>query len=44
MTLGRFIALFLVGLVVAISFQLTWLFWVLAAALLLVVLKLTVLR
>ncbi len=44
MTLGRFIALFLLGLVVAIGFKLTWLFWVLVAALLLVVLKLTVLR
>jgi hypothetical protein len=33
-----------VGLVVAISFKLTWLFWLLAVALLLVVLKLTVLR
>jgi hypothetical protein len=44
MTLGRFIALFLVGLVVAIGFQLTWLFWLLGFALLLVVLKLTVLR
>ena len=44
MTLGRFIALFLVGLVVAISFKLTWLFWLLGVALLLVVLKLTVLR
>jgi hypothetical protein len=44
MTLGRFIALFLVGLVVAIGFQLTWLFWLLGVALLLVVLKLTVLR
>lgn len=44
MTLGRFIALFLVGLAVAISFKLTWLFWLLGAALLWVVLKLTVLR
>jgi hypothetical protein len=44
MTLGRFIALFLVGLVVAISFKLTWLLWLLGAALLWVVLKLTVLR
>jgi len=40
MTLGRFIALFLVGLVLAFSLKLTWLFWVLGAALLLVVLKL----
>ncbi|QNJ03124.1 hypothetical protein [Synechococcus sp. PROS-U-1] len=41
MTLGRFLILFLIGLVLAITVpQLSWLAWVLAAAALLVVVQL----
>jgi hypothetical protein len=40
MTLGRFAILFGIGLVAAIAFKLTWLYWLLAAALVAVWLKL----
>jgi hypothetical protein len=40
MTLGRFAVLFLIGLVAAIAFKLIWLYWLLAAALLAVLVKL----
>ena len=33
MTLGRFLVLFVVGLVTAWAAQLTWLYWILAIAL-----------
>ena len=42
MTLGRFAILFAFGLVAAIAFKLTWLYWLLAAALGAVLLKLRV--
>jgi len=40
MTLGRFLVFFVIGLVLAFSLKLTWLFWILGVALLAVVLKL----
>jgi hypothetical protein len=40
MTLGRFAILFVFGLALAIAFKLTWLYWLLAAALVAVLLKL----
>ena len=40
MTLGRFATLFVIGLVAAIAFKLAWLYWLLAAALVAVLLKL----
>jgi hypothetical protein len=40
MTLGRFAILFVLGLVAAIAFKLTWLYWLLGAALGAVLLKL----
>ena len=40
MTLGRFAILFVFGLVAAIALKLTWLYWLLAAALVAVLLKL----
>ena len=40
MTLGRFAFLFAFGLVAAIAFKLTWLYWLLAAALVGVLLRL----
>jgi len=40
MTLGRFAILFAFGLVAAIAFKLTWLYWLLAAALVGVLLRL----
>jgi hypothetical protein len=40
MTLGRFALLFVVGLVAAVTFKLAWLYWLLAASLLGVLLKL----
>jgi len=40
MTLGRFAVLFFIGLVAAIAFKLIWLYWLLAAALLAVLVKL----
>lgn len=40
MTLGRFLVFFVIGLVLAVVLQLTWLFWILGIALLAVVLKL----
>ena len=40
MTLGRFGILLLIGLVAAIAFKLTWLYWLLAAVLVAVVLRL----
>jgi len=42
MTLGRFAILFAFGLVAAIGFKLTWLYWLLAAALVGVLLRLRV--
>ena len=42
MTLGRFAVLFVFGLVVAVAFKLTWLYWLLAAVLVAVLLKLRV--
>ena len=42
MTLGRFAILFVLGLVAAIAFKLTWLYWLLAAALAGVLLRLRV--
>uniref|UniRef100_UPI004048E864 hypothetical protein n=1 Tax=Cyanobium sp. TaxID=2164130 RepID=UPI004048E864 len=42
MTLGRFAILFVLGLVAAIAFKLTWLYWLLAAPLVAVLLKLRV--
>ena len=40
MTLGRFAILFVLGLVAAIAFKLTWLYWLLAAALVWVLVRL----
>ncbi|KRO91650.1 MAG: hypothetical protein ABR96_03920, partial [cyanobacterium BACL30 MAG-120619-bin27] len=40
MTLGRFAILFAFGLAAAIAFKLTWLYWLLAAALAAVLLRL----
>ena len=41
MTLGRFLIFFVIGLVLAITFpQLSWLYWVLGASALFVVLQL----
>jgi len=40
MTLGRFAILVVIGLVAAIAFKLTWIYWLLAAALVAVWLKL----
>jgi hypothetical protein len=40
MTLGRFAILFVIGLVAAIAFKLTWLYWLLAVALVAVLLRL----
>jgi hypothetical protein len=40
MTLGRFAILFVFALVAAIAFKLTWLYWLLAASLVAVLLKL----
>jgi hypothetical protein len=42
MTVGRFAILFAFGLAAAIGFKLTWLYWLLAAALGAVLLKLRV--
>ena len=42
MTLGRFAILFVLGLVAATAFKLIWLYWLLAAALVAVLLKLRV--
>jgi hypothetical protein len=42
MTLGRFAILFAFGLAAAIGFKLTWLYWLLAAALAGVLLRLRV--
>ena len=42
MTLGRFAILFVLGLVAAIAFKLTWLYWLLAAALVGVLVRLRV--
>jgi len=42
MTFGRFAILFAFGLVAAIGFKLTWLYWLLAAALVGVLLRLRV--
>ena len=42
MTLGRFAILFVFGLAVAIAFKLTWLYWLLAAALVGVLLRMRV--
>ena len=42
MTLGRFAILFVFGLAFAIAFKLTWLYWLLAAALAGVLLRLRV--
>jgi hypothetical protein len=42
MTLSRFAILFVIGLVAAIAFKLTWLYWLLAAALASVLLRLRV--
>jgi len=42
MTLGRFAILFVLGLVAAIAFKLIWLYWLLAAALVGVLLRLRV--
>ena len=42
MTLGRFAILFAFGLAAAIGFKLTWLYWLLAAALAAVLLRLRV--
>ena len=32
MTLGTFLILFLIGLAMALTFQLAWMYWILAAA------------
>ena len=32
MTLGTFLILFLIGLTMALTFQLAWMYWILAAA------------
>jgi len=40
MTLGRFAVMFFIGLVASIAFKLIWLYWLLAAALLAVLVKL----
>ena len=40
MTLGLFAILFVIGLVAAIAFKLAWLYWLLAASLLAVLLRL----
>jgi hypothetical protein len=40
MTLGRFAILFVLGLVAAIAFKLTWLYWLLATALVAVLIRL----
>jgi hypothetical protein len=40
MPLGRFAILFVLGLVAATAFKLTWLYWLLAAALVAVLLRL----
>ena len=40
MSLGRFAILLVLGLVAAIAFKLTWLYWLLAAALVAVLLRL----
>lgn len=40
MTLGRFLIFFVVGLVLALTLQLSWLLWVLAVAALFVVVQL----
>ena len=40
MTLGRFAILFAFGLAAAIAFKLTWLYWLIAAALAAVLLRL----
>ena len=42
MTLGRFAILFVFGLAAAIGFKLTWLYWLLAAALVGVLLRMRV--
>ena len=42
MTLGRFAILFALGLVAAVAFKLTWLYWLLAAALVGVLLRMRV--
>ena len=42
MTLGRFAILFVFGLALAIALKLTWLYWLLAAALVGVLLRLRV--